>query len=196
MPKPPKKHPRDQYPYNAGTDIECGRCKARINGQRCKKITCKTHPYCWQHLVTKMNLRVKESRIPNTGQGLFAQGSLSRKRDNKTVVFSKGDVIAEYTAPKKDVITQQELMRRYPGDTPSPYVLTINKNKHVDGRSTKASVGRYSNDCRAKDSKDGKCKINAKFAFNSKLGVTRIVALRDIHNDEEIFTSYGPEYWK
>lgn len=62
------------------------------------------------------------------------------------MIFEEGETIAEYNAPEDDIIDQEELEKRYPGDTLAPYAFKITKNRYVDARSSLASVARYAND--------------------------------------------------
>ena len=51
----------------------CVNCQGLTKrGTRCSRRTCKTFPYCWQHLLSECGLKVKRSTIPGAGQGLFA----------------------------------------------------------------------------------------------------------------------------
>lgn len=72
----------------------CPRCKAETKAKpplQCKRTTCKSYPYCWQHLLTLRKLKVQKSDVLHKkgldGLGLFAVGS----------GFAKGDTIGWYT---------------------------------------------------------------------------------------------------
>ena len=171
------------------TVAESAKCRGRTEGGAvCTRNTLVTHPYCWQHEIKEENLRVKPSAISGAGKGLFAQDKIRPKpEDNSKIVFHKGDKIAAYGG---EILNKAELDRRYPGDTMAQYVLQVNKNKYIDARNTKAGVARYANDPRG----SGKT-ANAKLKAAPAADKGKLEASRNIHENEEILTSYGPEYW-
>lgn len=166
------------------TIVVCDTCHAPTKSQRqCKRRTCMTHPYCWQHLQSIMHLQVKDSTIPGAGKGLFA-AKLPGKNKQKRVVFRANQIIAPYTGEK---LTKKQLDQRYPGDTLGQYVLQLSKDRYIDARKTDSSVARYANSCQ-KTSK----KCNAKLANNT--GNLKVKPNVNIKEGEEILTSYGKEY--
>mgnify|MGYP000432075209 CR=1 FL=1 len=127
-----------------------------------------------------MHLEVKQSTIPNGGKGLFT-----------TIDRAKNEVLLEYTG---DILTQRELDVEYPGDTRAVYVLQLRSGDnplYIDSKDPqRSSVARYANDC----SNSGNVKCNAEFVNNYDAWIT-LVATRNIAAGEEIFASYGPQYW-
>lgn len=172
------------------TVLETSKCKGKTaSGAKCTRNTTVTHPYCWQHEIKEEHLRVKPSTIPHAGKGLFAQDVIKPKpKDANKVVFKKGEKIADYGG---EVLTKQQLDKRYPGDSLAVYGLQINKNRYIDARSTKAGVARYANDPRG----SGKS-ANAKLKISRATNKGKLEATRPIKENQEVLASYGREYWR
>ena len=152
----------------------CSQCIATAaNGRRCKKRTCKSEK-CWIHLKKEDGLRISSSTIPGVIEGLFAAKD-----------FDRNEKIGNYKG--------MESTQRIGGD----YVLQVSRNKFVDAKKTNSCAVRYANDCKPINRRSGDCAAN-----NSILTViprTQIPILkanRPIEAGQEIFTSYGPAYWR
>ena len=126
--------------------------------------------YCWTHLRSLCNLRIKASSIPLAGMGLFAE------RD-----FAAGEHLADYTG---DLI----VLRR-DGDG-GPYCLQLNSRQSIDAARTNSAPGRTANDPRG-SGRDP----NASFVLNTRNRTGRLQASKQIKKGEEIFVSYGQGYW-
>ena len=143
-------------------------------GPRCKRRTSRTN-LCWTHLASEEGLKIKPSRIPNAGLGLFA-----------TKDFQIRKPVAPYTG--RHISRPNE---GYGG----PYVLQLppyrTPFKYVDANRSTDGAGRYSN-----TSRRGNPGVN-----NSRLmpdpddrNVGRIMSTTAIPKGREILTRYGPDY--
>lgn len=80
--------------------LECRRCEAENNdGSTCKRRVCIWLPFCWQHNIKKLSLKVAQSKALPGSLGLFA-----------TEDFEKGDMVAPYGG---EVIDAEETRKRY-----------------------------------------------------------------------------------
>jgi len=168
----------------------CAQCIAITKkGTRCKLTTCVIGPKCWIHTLGEDKLKVKKSHIKEAGKGLYAQKGRSKKVD-KSIVFKKGSIIAEYTG--KILTTNQ--VNRMPVKQRA-YILQHKNNRFIDAVKTNSGPARYANDCRASNKAKGECKgNNAKFTKSQHK--MNIKATKNIKNKDEIFVSYGSDYWK
>ena len=125
------------------------------------------------------SLYVDKSTIPNSGNGLFT------KKD-----FKKGQLICQF---KGDLLDEDELSKI---DTTGPrghYLIGLSNNMTLDVYNSK-SLARYAND--AEGFKKVRGRRNNSTIYSSKNGKSAyIAATRDIKAGEEIFVSYGDEYW-
>lgn len=121
---------------------------------------------------------VKKSNIPNAGKGLFI------KRDAK-----KGERIVEYIG---EIITEAELDRRAEKDIYG-YAFYISKRKCIDAYYLPEELARYANDAKGLTRVKG-LKNNCSYEIWKNRGW--IKAERNIKAGEEIFVSYGDEYWR
>jgi len=131
-----------------------------------------------ERIETK-SLYVDKSTIPNAGQGLFA------KRD-----FKKGEMICNF---RGDLIDNEELAKRDVGGERSHYFIEIRPDLTLDVYNSNC-MARYANDAEGNE-KIGKSN-NSEINLNRKDSGAFIVATRDIKAGEEIFLSYGEQYWK
>lgn len=153
---------------------ECRICSGKTaNGAPCRRRTCKTFKYCWQHLLKETGLFVKPSKVPGAGDGLFTSKPIKKNTN-----------IAKYEGER---ISKTELDRRY-GDATAPYVLEYPRGVFIDARSTQSSIARYANAC---DYPGNRRACNAKLSgVNGYLRSTKNIA-----SGAEILTPYGSEYW-
>lgn len=155
------------------TCVQCNFIKQ--NGERCKLKACTTPEFCWIHFKKIYNLRVKPSQIERAGKGLFTEKDIENNEE-----------LGEYKGEK---LSKKEINKRYPGNTLGQYAIHIsagkNKNKYIDARSTQSNVFRYANDCRGTN-----FECNATFTPSGKIKTTT-----SIKKGNEIFISYGDEYW-
>lgn len=126
--------------------------------------------------VQKKDLFVKKSQIPGAGKGLFTKVDIKR-----------GARITEYAGKIKKWkdIKDVEIKNRY--------LLYMNKNHVIDAEGNTECFGMYANDARGLN-KEAHLKNNASYyIFGKKVFIT---ASRNIKAGEEIFVSYGKEYWE
>jgi len=148
-------------------------------------MTCKYGFQCWQHSIKNLGLKVKKSNIPDAGQGLFTVKEFEGKKN-----------IIEYKGEK---LTNQQINRRYPGDTVAPYAVRVNRKYHIDAaKSATSSIARYANDAQKSRTRR---RNNAKLVTHKvgKGGARDKVFLKakedDIPPNTEVLVNYGDEYW-
>ena len=134
--------------------------------------------YICAHKKIMSKLVVKKSTIPGSGKGLFT------KRDIK-----KGERIIEYLG---EIITEAECNRRAENNF-SGYVFYISKRKCIDAYSDHKALARYANDARGLIRIKG-IKNNCCYEIWKNRGW--INAEKNIKAGDEIFVSYGAEYWR
>ena len=157
---------------------ECVRCSANTtSGARCKRTTCKYAKFCFQHTKSKLGVVVKASGIPNSGQGLYAVKDIP----NKSKIVSYGGKIVSAAHYNRH---------------PSGYGIDIGKGRILDGKSTQSGLGRYANACTVADKRHKRCKgNNARLSINNA-GTASVKSTKSIKKGQEIFVSYGKQYWK
>jgi SET domain-containing protein len=124
------------------------------------------------------DLVVKRSKLPKAGKGLYT------KRDIK-----KGERFVEYLG---EVVTEAELDRRAEKDIYG-YAFFITKNKCIDAFYTPDELARYANDAKGLTKIKG---LNNNCSYVVYKNSGWIAAEKNIKAGEEIFVSYGSEYWK
>ena len=189
------------------TTRECARCGAqKAEGGRCTRSTCKWGPQCWQHSRKNFGLTLRKSNIPGAGLGLFALKD-----------FDVKDTVAEYNGRIIDHKTHEALDSGYSIKYTGALSEPESKWKYIDGSSTQTGLGRYANNCRRRNRDAGQCgtiprppkkdgtprppkqtENNTKISVNHNRTGNRatLKATKKIKAGEEIFTSYGPGYWK
>jgi len=120
-------------------------------------------------------LTIKRSTLPGCGQGLFTKKFIS-----------KGTIITEHTGK----ITT---WRAIDFTDHNPYLFYVTRNHIIDARDQYDSYARFVNDA------NGHKRVNG-FTNNSKYVIIDkrvfIIAIKDISAGNEIFISYGKEYWE
>lgn len=181
----------------------CRRCEciSPKTGNPCRRRVC-TGNVCWQHAQSHFGLRVKKipyrtyfsrdgNPIRGLGKGLFA-----------AVDIPRGCIIDEFTGQR---LTQERLDRRYPGDMVANYALKTRYNGsrpyYYDVRDTTCNFARYANDARGlyKEREGSLIKVrnNAKMIDAVKRnGPPLLISTKRIKKGEQIFLSYGNEYWR
>lgn len=127
------------------------------------------------------NLVVKESTIPNAGLGLFTKDDIP-----------KDSIIGYYTGD----IKHNEQVPSHPG-----YMFEINESYYIDGGTNPRSLMSMLNDARFSIYSNN-CEFGLNFnpltiapnGFHEQL--VKVVAIRHIYSNEELFISYGADYWK
>jgi uncharacterized protein len=126
-----------------------------------------------------MSLEIKKSRIPGAGKGLFAKAD-----------FKRGERVIEYTG---EIITWKECQKRNEAlDGVGLYYFYVSDKKCIDAQNVPESLARYANDAAGFVRLPG-------FRNNARFEVIRskpyIIASRNIKPGDEIYVSYGKEYW-
>ena len=157
---------------------DCSRCTALTKqGTQCSRTTCKYANMCFQHSKSTHGLQVKNSHIPNTGQGLYT-----------TKTIKKGQKVASYGG---SVVSQNAY-----NQNPSGYGIHLNNNQVLDGKSTQSGLGRYANTCKTANKRLGQCKgQNAKLTVNHRNQTASIKATKKIKAGEEVYVPYGNNFW-
>lgn len=124
-----------------------------------------------------MALIIKSSTLPNAGKGLFT-----------TKAIKKSEKIIEY---RGEIIDWKEYEKRVKEDKDG-YLFYINKKRCIDAYTTPQYKARYANDATGLSRVKG-LKNNASYEIEGDRCF--IIADRNIAAGEEIFVSYGKEYW-
>lgn len=163
-------------------------CEFSTDNFRCKLVTrqcfwkggCKRRitiglPYCWQHTKKAFNVQVRDSRIPNAGKGLFALKDFARKQ-----------AIVPYYG---ETLTQEQIDRRYPGDSLAPYVEKLgDTSKFLDAACVR-SIGSMIN---GSDDRR-KCNCEAVMSKSKKFVVIRTI--QSVQKGDEFILWYGKNYF-
>ena len=144
-----------------------------LKEQRCRKRTAHT-PKCWIHLSRQNNLRIKPSNIPSAGKGLFTW--------KKSIPRNK--LISKYTGRK---LSKKEIDRKYKKGR-ADYAVCNSKGRCVDATYTTDAAARFVNNSRGTSFRN-----NSRIKGNQVFGLK---ATKTIPPNNEIFTSYGREYWR
>ena len=121
-------------------------------------------------------LEVKRSTLPKAGKGLFTKKFIP-----------KGANIIEY----KGKITSWKNADH--DDGKNMYIFYVNKDRVIDAKNNKRVLARYANDARGTNKLKG-LRNNAEYSNESDR--IFIKAIKDIAPGEEIFVSYGADYWR
>ena len=119
-----------------------------------------------------IGVEVRQSRIPNSGDGLFAARN-----------FAAGEILGEYRGRVLSLLQATRLEDR------SYLMGGFGLNAHVDARFALDAPGRYVND------NFDKTMLNAEFVKDKAAKRASLVALRAIRRGEELYASYGESYW-
>ncbi|OYU97327.1 MAG: SET domain-containing protein-lysine N-methyltransferase [Bacteroidetes bacterium B1(2017)] len=126
-----------------------------------------------------MDLEIKKSGIPNAGKGLFAKA-----------LFKRGDRVIEYTG--EEITWAQCKKRNEELDGVGAYYFYVSNRKCIDAQHRPDSLARYANDASGIVRIPG-IRNNARFEVIK--GKPYIIASRNIKPGDEVFVSYGKEYW-
>ena len=125
--------------------------------------------------ISRKHLHIKKSQLPNAGKGLFTR-----------VDIRKGDRIVEYKGRHQ---LWEEVKDQ---DGHNGYLLRMNRTMAINGLPSKNALGRYANDA-AGNSRVKGLRNNSEYLIYGKRCF--IEATRTIRKGEEVFVSYGREYW-
>ena len=118
---------------------------------------------------------MKTSSVPDAGRGLF---SLTSRRI--------GDHLVDYFG---DVLEADDIEARYPAKNTGVYTLALSKTLFIDSALVRG-VGASAN------APPPNVRANVRFVVNPRLRSARLEVSRRIEAGEEVFVSYGTEYWK
>lgn len=124
--------------------------------------------------LLEKHLQVRESGIPNAGNGLFTD-----------TFIAKTTRIVEY---KGRICTWKEVEN----SANNLYIFYVSRRHVIDGSKRKKAVARYINDARGIRRIKG---LNNNAEFVCEGLKVFVEATRDIHLGEEIFAGYGKGYW-
>ncbi len=156
-----------------------GRCLAHTKkGTRCKRHCIIGYEYCYSHLESEMELKIKDSTIPQAQKGLFA---FNKKKEPNDIIFRKDEEISQYNGENIHNATRNQ---RY-GQYNAPYGLQITNDNFIDS-ALKRGVGSLAN-----TRNNGN---NARFSVNTRNRTAKIIATKPIRNNTEIFVPYGRSY--
>jgi hypothetical protein len=130
------------------------------------------------HTDTNVNLFIKKSTLPHAGLGLFSNTH-----------FNKGDFMDEYKGKKLFKEEAENLSNK-------TYVMEVEKDTcYIDAIDPHSCMCRYANDLRPIDRKKYAYKYNARFYHDEKQNKIVLFAWKPIYPGQEIFVSYGSNYW-
>ena len=122
-------------------------------------------------------LYVKESQLPNSGNGLFT--AIDIYKDEIISIF-KGEILSDEEAERRMISGEDA------------YFMNLLNGKILDCKNTEC-FAKYAND--AAGFSKSEYKNNAKISLDDE-GNVCLIATRKIKSGEEIFCDYGKRYWK
>jgi len=147
---------------------------------QCGRKIARLQPFCNECYPNYYYVQVRKSTIPGAGFGLFCNEAGVKEGD---VVFKEGNFIAPYFG---EILTKKQFDKRYEGSVSCVYTM-MEDEVYYDSCLYRGATA-YSN-----DSSISGIEPNAYFdKFEDIIG---IVASRDIVQGEELFTTYGDDYW-
>ena len=146
------------------------------SGHQCRRNCTIGLPYCFSHLPKEYQVEVKKSKIPNSGNGVFA---IDKSKGNNDIIFRTNDEIIPYYGEN---VTRQELDRRYGHNNTAPYGIQ-KRNGFEDGALSRGIGTLVNHKARG-----------ANEALKNSRGTIVIKALKNIKNNEELYTNYGNNY--
>lgn len=191
-----------RWKFKYGDTLECNmrcmRCVARKGGVQCRRTTCYTLPYCWQHLKLVAHLRVGRTTLkdPSTGRRFKFRGLFACDAKNPGgIVFRRNDIISPYVG---ELLSAQELDARYSEDELAPYVdvveVGMDGDMYIDGACMRGVASLANDAINGSTCTTQKCRNNS-FFFSGDGNYPQLKALRNIRDGDEIFVAYGDEYW-
>lgn len=164
--------------------LYCGPCRAQTNYNRpCRNRVCVGLTRCWRHRARDDRIRIRRSKIPGAGKGVFAEID---RNDPDAIVFKSGAEIGRYYGEK---ITLAEATRRYGGGR-EPYVLQPTNNSQIIDAACRRGVWSMANGGANKD--DSNARFSKRYCSDGGL---KIFATKDIMGGEEIIVNYGQGYF-
>uniref|UniRef100_A0A6V2PQY7 SET domain-containing protein n=1 Tax=Ditylum brightwellii TaxID=49249 RepID=A0A6V2PQY7_9STRA len=155
--------------------------------QRCLAIRKQMNSMLPPHELAMDNeLTVRKSAVPNAGDGLFFEPSKCKDSHHvmdKDGIIPCGSIICYYTGHRHNFFSQKYLQDR-------SYLLNVSGDVLVDPKDLPQIKARYIND--PLNEKLVNCKFVPDYEDCYRC---KVVATRDIHSGEELFVSYGQNYW-
>jgi hypothetical protein len=124
--------------------------------------------------LLEKDLTVKTSSLPNSGKGLFTK-----------VFIPKKTLIVEYQG---EICKWKDVEDNFDNG----YIYYVNRNHVIDAGNSVKFLARYANDAFGLSKVKG-TRNNSK--YKTKGRQVFIESIEDIPAGEEIFVSYGEEYW-
>jgi len=122
-----------------------------------------------------LRLIIRKSQLPESGRGLYTLDDIP-----------KGGRICEYAGRRRKWADVKHL------DGHNGYLLRLNRTTAIDARPLKSGKGRYANDASGLSRVPG-LRNNAEYLIYGDR--VFIEATRRIRAGEEVFVSYGREFW-
>lgn len=163
-------------------------------GTKCQRWTSFTLGLCWQHLKLAAHLTVRQTTLKDKKGKRFKYLGLfvcSITQPSDAIVFRKGNVITVYLG---ELVNNKILKTRYPGDETAPYTYASRADqKDALDSACVRGVGSLANTC---TSQNPGCVNNTKIMKSTPKYFPKLIATKNIKNNQEIFTSYGPAYFR
>ena len=165
------------------------RCEAHNqSGDRCSRNTVIGRGLCWQHLLSKKHLRIKQSTIPGAGKGLFA---LDKSKPLGAVLFHAGVKILQYDGT---VMTRQALDNKYGHEdfVTAPYAIEIPHGRVEDAAMRRSPAAIINH----KPHNQANCKLMIqRGGLHAHLrNRAAVVTIDTIRNGDELFADYSDGY--
>lgn len=163
--------------------LECHQCAfIKLDGNRCKRRTCKALPYCYQHSSSVLGVKIGPSTIPGAGSGLYA---------TKEFRGSNGD--KKWIAPLNgEHLTKAQVDGRYTANATAPYTVE-NGNTSYDG-ALKRYIGHYSNSVFGANGYSKLSGTNASIGIHKQVPWLKAEIGKTIKPGREILTYYGNQF--
>jgi hypothetical protein len=143
-----------------------------------------TIPYCHKCLQKYTKLCIAPSNIKVAGLGIFA--GIRSDKDNKKVLFRKGDVVCGY-GDENNRVSWATVTSRYGTISTQPYTYETTREVCYDS-SDYRTIGSMINDALNTEYKYNVC-------FVQKSGTIMVKATRNIFEGQELYIEYGESYW-
>ena len=160
-------------------NLHTHQCESVKEGHRCGRNVIIGYTYCFQHLMMKKKLRIKQSTLGDF-QGLFCQDKL--KPTDNNILFRAGDVITQYIGER---LNRDELDQRY-SDKTGPYAALLNDKGDTIDAALMRGVGSLSNHGNTAKNRNAMLEIRGQNVY--------LKATKNIRNGSEILCNYGTSY--
>ena len=161
----------------------------RLRVEQCRNCELYTYilPFCIA-CSEKRGLLVRTSSIPGAGNGVFAcKRQDMGDRIRSKLIFSQGSRVCSYGTEQNRIVLATALSR-YGSISTQPYTYETEDGRYYDSADYR-TIGAIINDIRGTSHK-----YNVEFRERS--GEVCVAAIVNIYEGDELFLSYGDEYWK